>query len=64
MRPTEQRSAERRLDKYGWNYRLLIASMSLTRLDASDRLSALGKGRYIGILEAELARMKDERGLK
>jgi hypothetical protein len=64
QRGCSERTAERQLDKWNWNYRYLVREEYAKCLDDWDHLTEFDKGRHIGILEAEVGTMKGKRGLK
>jgi hypothetical protein len=59
-----ERTAELHLNKWNWNYRKLVPEKYAECLDDWNKLTAFGRGHYIGLLEAEVVHMKDQKGLK
>jgi hypothetical protein len=59
-----QRTAERYLSARNWQYDELLTEHPVACLDVWDRLSEFDQGRYVGILESQVADMKAERRLK
>jgi hypothetical protein len=58
-----QRTAEHYLNKFNLQYVKLLREHPAKCLNDWHRLTEFDKGRYYGILESELADMKEERGL-
>jgi hypothetical protein len=59
-----RRTAERHLSARNWQYGKLLTDHPVACLNVWDQLSEFDKGRYIGILESQVADMKAERRLK
>jgi hypothetical protein len=59
-----RRTAERHLSARNWQYDELLTDHPVECLDVWDQLSEFDQGRYVGILESQVADMKAERRLK
>lgn len=59
-----QRTAERLLDKWNWQYHKLVQEHPASCLDDWEKLTEFDKGRYYGLLEGLVLDMKASRGLK
>jgi len=59
-----RRTAERQLSARNWRYDELLTEHPVACLTAWERLSEFDQGRYVGILESQVADMKAERRLK
>jgi hypothetical protein len=55
-----QRTAERQLDDWGWNYHELVPEKYPKCLDGWDKLTEFERGRYIGVLEQALSGEESE----
>jgi hypothetical protein len=64
QRKCSQRTAERHLDKWNWQYAKLLREHPASCLSDWTKLSEFDKGRYCGILEGEVWDLKASRGLK
>ena len=64
LRTCSERTAQRRLNKWNWQYEKLLPEHPTLCLNDWGKLTEFEKGRYYGILEGMIVDMKASRGLK